>query len=280
MKSKKMNKVIFSLITIVAFIVVELILNIFLELQLQDNVMIAMSLIIGLIAININMIAGLFATFVVILVYGIVIIFSGTTDYIDSITISYRNLMIPMLIGMSFGLINLISSSQITISDGYKNNIEELVRIDDLTGFRNKKDFTLNMEEEIHRVNRYGGELSLLLINIESFESVNKLFGLDQGNQFLKYLSEFVVEVTRNVDKHYRISEDQFAIILPNTGLEGAEMLKDRFIAELDYMEIQTKSDKKNLDIEVDIVFQEYFDNEITYDEFIKSTKFKLESIT
>lgn len=278
MKSKKTNKMIFSVITVIAFVVVELILNNFLELQLQDHIMIGASLLVALIAINISMVAGLFTTFIVVLFYGIIVIFSGTTDYIDSISISYRNLAMPILSGMLFGLINLVNTSQITVSDGFENNFEELVRIDDLTGFRNKRDFKLNMEEEIHRVNRYGGELSLVLINIESFESMNRLFGLNQGNQFLKYLSEFIVEVTRNVDKHYRISQDQFAIILPNTDLNGAEILKHRFITELEDVNIQTKSDKKNLDIEVDVVFQEYSNKEITSEEFIKSTKFKLES--
>lgn len=263
MKPFKINKFFLTLLILVLYSVSLILLNRFTSIGLSDYVMISLMAIIGLITIHTNVILGLFVTFTITLGYGVLVLLSGTTDILEPIGISYYYLFVPTLIALLTGIMNISNKRYLRLSDSFETSYNELVRIDELTGFRNQTDYIENLEEEINRTNRYGQELTLMLIHIESFNDLNNLYGVHQGNRFLKYLSEYVVELTRNVDKHYRVSDNLFAIILPNTGKEGTTILKERFIEELESLNIVIKSNNQKVDIDIDIVFEEYKETQL-----------------
>lgn len=260
MKQFKLNKFFLTLLVAVLYSVTILMINQFIVAQLVDYIMITLMCGIGIVSIHTDMIRGLMLTFLITLGYGIVVLISGTTDYMEPIGISYYYLTIPTIVAILTGAMSVTNSNYLRLSDSFETSYNELVRIDELTGFRNKADYLDNLQEEIHRSNRYGQKLTLLLIHIESFDELNHLYGAAQGDRFLKYLSEFVVELTRNVDKHYRVSDNLFALILPNTDVQGSEILKERFIDELESLQIVIKSNNQKVDIEIDIVYTEYVD--------------------
>ncbi len=254
------NKKLFSIILFLTTILVEVLLNFVLEkeLLLHDHFMIFASLVIALVALNRNVILGLLSAFVVVLVYGVFVIFATTTSDFQNVEIEYVYIILPVALAYLFGILGSVNQKLIGMSDEFSEHYKELVRVDELTGFRNKNDFYNDLDNEIARITRYGGSLSLMLIYIESFEDMNHKYGINQGNKFLKFLSEFIVELTRNVDKHYRLNSDVFAIVLPQTNDAGANILKARFSEDVEKLDILVQNNREQIDIDIDLDYLEY----------------------
>ncbi len=258
MKQFKTNKIIFTVMLLGLYAISLYLLGQYSTLNWIDTVMISLIVSIGLLAIHLSIMIGLIATFLITLGYGILVIMAGTIEGFEPVTINYYYLIVPTTVAVLAGMIGLLNEKYLRTSDDFSDQYEELVRIDALTGFRNEKDYYENLAAEVDRAKRYEQSLSLLLIHIESFEDLNHLYGLSQGEKFLKHLSEFIVEITRQSDQHYRIKHNLFAIILPNTDFDGTALLKERFIKEFESLNIVVKSSHQRVSIEIDIVFETY----------------------
>jgi len=268
MITKKTSKGIMSLLLLIAGVVACYLMYQKNDTNLIDYVMIVMVLIVGLVSIHIHLLTSLITTFFLTLAYGVFVIIAGTTDSIDPVDVNYYYLLLPLSISLLTGFVGLFDQKNIRLSSEFEENYKALVRIDTLTGFRNENDYKENLTEEINRMKRYDTSLSVMILHIESFDELNRLYGESQGEKFLKYLSEFVIDLTRNVDKHYRIANGVFALILPNTDDEGALILKERFIEELESLSIVVKSNNQEVDIAVDIVYESYTDGLLETDAF------------
>lgn len=255
MKQFKTNKSLFTIMLVGLYVITLALLYQYSNLGMVDAVMITFIFMIGLVAIQVNFMTSLIMTFIITLLYGVFVIISASDNAIEAVNLNYFYLIIPTLISVVMGSISLINQKNYRTSEAFSDKYEELVRIDALTGFRNEKDYLFNLNSEVDRANRYNHPLSLLLIHIESFDDLNHLYGLSQGEKFLKHLSEFIVEITRQSDQHYRIKHNLFAIILPNTDFDGTALLKERFIKEFESLNIVVKRSHKKVAIEIDIVF-------------------------
>lgn len=258
MKQYRVNRFIFVLFVVVITTIALLLGGIYGEMTPIDLILIGAFGLVGIIGVYLGLIQGLASAFVVTLFYGIAVLFTGMSDIVDPMDISYLYLVLPTAVAVFTGVISLFNVRSMRASKAMEDDYQALVRIDDLTGFRNEMDYMIHLEEEINRAKRYGHDLSVILLHIESFTALNELYGKIQGERFLKYLSEFIVEITRNVDKHYRIKENVFAVILPHTDKEGAEILKARFIKELETMSIIIKTNNQAIDINIDMVLEQY----------------------
>jgi diguanylate cyclase (GGDEF)-like protein len=268
MKQYKINRLFLTLITLAIIVVSFAILSQFTSFEWIDYLVVFALSLIGIISVRSYTMTGLLLAFVTTLLYGLVVIFSGTTDIMSAVEINYYYLGLPITLAVIFGFIGMINQVLKEDIEVFSKEYDELVRIDDLTGFRNQVDYYVQLDEEINRKNRYKHDLTLMLLYIESFDDLNELYGEHQGNKLLKYLSEFVVEVTRNVDKHYRVASNLFAVILPNTSHEGSIILRERFIEALEEVTIVVKTNNQRIDIEMDIIVEEYKDESLTAREF------------
>ena len=106
--------------------------------------------------------------------------------------------------------------------------ISELVITDDLTGLYNSRHLHTLLDEEIERVNRFGGKLSLIFIDLDFFKKVNDTRGHIVGSRTLAEIGQLIKANIRKVCKAARYGGDEFVIILPNTGKEGAVTLANR----------------------------------------------------
>jgi len=101
---------------------------------------------------------------------------------------------------------------------------------DGLTGLYNRRQFDIRLKEELSRVTRYGGDLSLLLIDVDHFKLVNDTFGHQQGDIVLIELAEVFLDTVRNnVDIACRYGGEEYIAILPSTNLVGATIAAERF---------------------------------------------------
>ncbi len=105
--------------------------------------------------------------------------------------------------------------------------LEMAVR-DGLTGLYNRRYFQERLTEEISRIKRYGGELSLILLDVDHFKRVNDTYGHLVGDEVLKGLAHILVCETRQSDIVARYGGEEFIILLPSTSLDGALVLAER----------------------------------------------------
>ena len=111
---------------------------------------------------------------------------------------------------------------------------EELVRLahtDSLTGLHNRRFFMQRLQEEIERVRRHAGSLSVLLFDLDHFKKVNDTYGHDMGDHILKLVAGASMEVKRITDVAARVGGEEFALLLPETARGGAMNMAHRLRA-------------------------------------------------
>jgi diguanylate cyclase (GGDEF)-like protein len=105
---------------------------------------------------------------------------------------------------------------------------DELTRVhilsltDELTDLPNRRAFLRRLEDEVARVQRYGYPLSLALIDMDSFKSVNDRYGHGAGDEVLRNFASNVLSIFRHHDMVARYGGEEFAVLLPNTDRNGA----------------------------------------------------------
>jgi len=99
---------------------------------------------------------------------------------------------------------------------------------DGLTQLYNQIYFHQRLEQELARARRYGRPLSLLMLDIDDFKLYNDTFGHLDGDRVLAKIAAVLTGAVRNVDVACRYGGEEFAIILPETGLESARAAGER----------------------------------------------------
>lgn len=122
------------------------------------------------------------------------------------------------------GLRNRVSLTftDVTAIENEKRMYHRLATTDPLTGVCNRRKFMDELDAEISRAARYGNKLSLIMIDIDDFKSVNDTMGHQAGDVALVELACLLKENIRTMDLLARYGGEEFALIIPETGLEGA----------------------------------------------------------
>jgi len=107
--------------------------------------------------------------------------------------------------------------------------LELLVTQDHLTGLFNRRHFDKRFEEEFRRSKRYQRELSVAVLDIDFFKSINDTFGHAVGDEVLKKLGAFLKTSVRDSDIVARTGGEEFCIVLTETGGQAAQAFLERF---------------------------------------------------
>lgn len=102
------------------------------------------------------------------------------------------------------------------------SQLSEKVSIDQLTGVLNRRGLDEAMMREIARAQRGGVELSVALLDIDNFKSLNDTYGHYVGDTALQHLVKVIKETVRPTDIVSRFGGEEFVILLPETNLEQA----------------------------------------------------------
>ena len=119
------------------------------------------------------------------------------------------------LIGASIGNIKLFERTQRqAITDG-------------LTGLVNHKTFYEILEKELWRSRRYGGQISLIMVDIDNLKQVNDVYGHSAGDQILRLVAQVLEGETRFNDFVSRYGGEEFVVLLPESKAD-----QGRYVAE------------------------------------------------
>ena len=106
--------------------------------------------------------------------------------------------------------------------------ISEMSTLDELTGLYNRRYFMEALERERARAERHGKDLSLCMMDLDYFKRVNDDLGHRAGDLVLEDMGRMLREWSRQTDLPCRYGGEEFAVILPETNLEGARVACER----------------------------------------------------
>jgi len=111
---------------------------------------------------------------------------------------------------------------------------EELSVTDDLTKLYNSRYLNACLLREVHRARRYRSQVSLIFLDLDGFKNVNDRHGHLAGSRALVEVGAVIRNMVREIDVVCRFGGDEFTVILPQTGPEGARIIADRIRCRLE----------------------------------------------
>ena len=156
-------------------------------------------------------------------------------------------------------------------SKRYIDKLYEIASIDALTGLYNRRKFDEILDREWKRRSRGKSTLSLLMIDVDEFKAYNDTYGHCSGDEALRRLAEIIKScVHRPTDLAARYGGEEFAVILLDTGIEGAKLIAELIRAQITVHDIKHSSSCVKPYITVSIgVAEANKSTEISKEEFV-----------
>jgi diguanylate cyclase (GGDEF)-like protein len=121
----------------------------------------------------------------------------------------------------------------------FLRNVAEMEKVRDmavqdcLTGLNNYRSFQETFTREFERVQRYERNLSLLMIDLDNFKTINDTFGHQVGDQVLRRVGDLIRKNLRGTDYAFRYGGDEFVVLMPDRGAVHAIVFAQRLRASI-----------------------------------------------
>lgn len=123
-------------------------------------------------------------------------------------------------------------------AEALQKRYEQLSTIDELTGLNNRRYFFSEAEGLLARARRHEQICSLLLLDVDFFKQINDEWGHVVGDKVLCAIADVIRQEARGGDLVARVGGEEFVIMLPESGMEGADLMARRVqerLARLDF---------------------------------------------
>lgn len=111
-------------------------------------------------------------------------------------------------------------------------------RTDALTGLLNRRAYEERLSIEAARSTRYKHPLALAIFDLDGFKAVNDKLGHPAGDEVLQRVTE-AINSSRLTDDAFRIGGDEFALLMPETWLEGAKVAATRVVTAIEDVQLE-----------------------------------------
>ena len=109
-----------------------------------------------------------------------------------------------------------------------RQQLEELLVTDPLTGISNRRHLMETMKNEARRSRRSKKPFAVLMVDVDHFKKFNDTHGHIAGDEALKAVAEVLKRETREVDHLARFGGEEFLVVLPDTDVAGAVRAAER----------------------------------------------------
>jgi diguanylate cyclase (GGDEF)-like protein len=133
------------------------------------------------------------------------------------------------------------------------DQVAEQAVTDPLTGLWNRRYMGQMLDREAARALRFGHEISLVILDIDDFKKINDRQGHLQGDLVLEAVADVVRDATRTIDVAARYGGDELALILVETGREGAAILAERLRERMGDTEIPLREGEGTMGVTLSV---------------------------
>lgn len=148
-------------------------------------------------------------------------------------------------------------------------NTRKQVAVDPLTGLKNRRAFEAALHEATNRSVQHGEPLALLVVDIDRFKEVNDTFGHLAGDRVIRSVSTLLSANVKGKDTVARLGGEEFAVLLPDTPLSGAERVGEALRHAVEHSRLRRSNTGETIGhITVSVGVTAYLAGE-THDDFI-----------
>jgi len=147
----------------------------------------------------------------------------------------------------------VITIQNVTENVYLEKSLKAMVLEDSLTGIHNRRYLDKRLEEEFIRFKRSGRSLSLIMLDIDNFKKINDTYGHPFGDTVLKEIAKTCTGITRGSDILARFGGEEFCLILPESGQEGALTFGERLRTAIADLRICYNEENKNISLTASI---------------------------
>lgn len=196
---------------------------------------------------------GLLSSIIIIFIYSSYeIYYSFKSASVLPTTVYMWIILIPLLAfitGKISESVNELSEENIMMISKYK----ELVTIDHATGLKNMKAFYLDLEREISRSNRHNTDLTLMIIKLPFLSQIKSVLAPNEFKKLMELISKILIDSTRLEDLLYNLEDNTLSIIMIDTEVKGAEIVKNRIKDNISKENLKLKSSGRTVVIDLQI---------------------------
>lgn len=240
------------------------------NLSILDFIMLCATFFMVMITYIGGIVVGLILCSIIIFIYASYIFYMNLVKGSEIQYMSYIWMIsMPLLsftIGRLSNYISQLQKSNLKLIQNHKN----LVTIDQDTGLGNIKLFYMNLDKEISKAKRHNTPCTLMMIKLPYYKEIKNIIGKNKTDKLMKDVSEIILNSTRNEDDSYTLENDTLAIVMPVTDLQGATIVKNRIRERITELNLDLRSEKEYVNVDVKISMVEY------RDEIRNSMEFKL----
>jgi len=158
-------------------------------------------------------------------------IISGASDYCSKLRITSETLTRTILEAIEKARLQAEEERQ-------REEADRRAITDPLTGLYNRPYVAEALERECRRGRRYGSPLACLMLDVDAFKECNQKYGHLEGDGVLRQVAAAIRNTVRDIDIPARFGGDEFCIVAPETGIEGAMQLGERLRFAIAAMEL------------------------------------------
>ena len=148
------------------------------------------------------------------------------------------------------------------------DELEQISRIDRLTGLNNRGYWEECFQNEFYRCMRYQSVSSAIIFDIDHFKKVNDSYGHQAGDEVIRTVAKLTREMIRKTDAAGRYGGEEFVVFLPNTDAKSARIFAERLREKIENLKIQY--DSLTLNITISIGICEFHESFSTHEQWIE----------
>jgi diguanylate cyclase (GGDEF)-like protein len=118
--------------------------------------------------------------------------------------------------------------------DAMRNRLAEQIGTDPLTGCLNRRALELRLRNDWRLATRRGSPVAVLALDLDHFKRINDSHGHHAGDRLLEQIARIMKATARDTDSVARFGGDEFVILLPDTGWQGALTFAERLRHRVD----------------------------------------------